>query len=90
MFSLYVHEILLTILDQIVYLSIVGPLMLAAVLEWLLWLCAFIYCLVKVYSKADHWSIQVLAVVMIILFSVMRYVSRRGRIDISRHTIGEE
>lgn len=57
---------------QIVYLAIVGPLMLAAFVEWVLWLAAFIYCLVKVYFKADHWSIQVLAVVMIILFTLLR------------------
>lgn len=57
---------------QIVYLSIVGPLMLAAVFEWMLWLAAFLYCLVKVYQKADHWSIRVLAVTMILLFTLMR------------------
>lgn len=57
---------------QIVYLSIVGPLMLAAVFEWILWLAAFLYCLVKVYQKADHWSIRVLAVTMIVLFTLFR------------------
>lgn len=57
---------------QIVYLSIVGPLMLAAVLEWILWLAAFLYCLVKVYQKADHWRIRVLAVTMIVLFTLFR------------------
>ncbi|KAJ5391580.1 hypothetical protein N7509_007070 [Penicillium cosmopolitanum] len=57
---------------DIIYLSIVGPLMLAAAFEWVLWLAAFIYCLVKVYQKADHWSIKVLAVVMIVLFSLLR------------------
>ncbi|KAJ5578118.1 uncharacterized protein N7459_007082 [Penicillium hispanicum] len=57
---------------DIVYLSIVGPLMLAAAIEWFLWLAAFIYCLVKVYQKADHWSVKVLAVVMMVLFSVLR------------------
>lgn len=46
--------------------------MLAAAFEWVLWLAAFIYCLVKVYQKADHWSIKVLAVVMIVLFSLLR------------------
>ncbi|OGE56335.1 hypothetical protein PENARI_c003G11668 [Penicillium arizonense] len=59
--------------QDIIYLCIVGPLMLAAVFEWILWLCAFLYCLVKVYRKADHWSIKVLAVVMIILFSATRF-----------------
>ena len=46
--------------------------MLAAAFEWILWLAAFIYCLVKVYQKADHWSIKVMAVVMLFLFSLLR------------------
>lgn len=54
------------------YLSIVGPLMLAAAVEWVLWLAAFIYCLIKAYQKADHWSVRVLSVVMILLFSLLR------------------
>ncbi|CAG8135205.1 unnamed protein product [Penicillium nalgiovense] len=58
--------------QQIIYLSIVGPLMLAALFEWILWLSAFIYCLIKVWIKADHWSVRVLAVVMIFLFTVIR------------------
>ncbi|KAJ5082614.1 hypothetical protein N7532_011657 [Penicillium argentinense] len=58
--------------QQIIYLSIVGPLMLAAAFEWVLWLGAFIYCLIKVYHKADHWSIKALAVVMLFLFSILR------------------
>ncbi|KOS38735.1 hypothetical protein ACN38_g10445 [Penicillium nordicum] len=57
---------------DIIYLSIVGPLMLAALFEWVLWLSAFLYCLIKVWMKADHWSIRVLAVVMIFLFTVLR------------------
>ncbi|CAG8096861.1 unnamed protein product [Penicillium salamii] len=57
---------------DIVYLSIIGPVMLMAVFEWMLWLAAFIYCLVKVYAKADRWSIRVLAVVMVVLFSLVR------------------
>ena len=64
------HAILTSL--QIVYLSIVGPLMLAAIFEWILWLAAFLYCLVKVYQKADHWSIRVLAVTMIVLFTLIR------------------
>lgn len=50
--------------------------MLAALFEWMLWLGAFIYCLVKVYIKADHWSIRVLAVLMAFLFTAMRYDSK--------------
>jgi chitin synthase len=64
-------------IPQIIYLSIIGPLMLAALFEWVLWLSAFIYCLVKVYIKADHWSIRVMAVVMMVLFSLTRYVDHR-------------
>jgi chitin synthase len=56
---------------------VVGVVMLAALLEWFLWLGAFLYCLVKVYQKADRWSIRILAVIMIILFIALRFVSRR-------------
>ena len=48
--------------------------MLAAFLEWFLWLAAFLYCLVKVFVKAEHWSIRILAVVMMIGFSALRSV----------------
>ena len=48
--------------------------MAAAFLEWFLWLAAFLYCLVKVFQKADHWSVKLLAVVMMILFTALRYV----------------
>lgn len=50
--------------------------MLAALLEWFLWLAAFIYCLVKVYQKAEHWSVNVLAVVVGIIFTLLRYGTR--------------
>lgn len=46
--------------------------MLAAFLEWLLFLAAFLYCLVKVFQKAEHWSIKVLAVTMMIIFTSLR------------------
>lgn len=46
--------------------------MAAALLEWFLWLAAFQYCLVKVFTKADNWSVRVMAVLMIILFSTFR------------------
>lgn len=48
--------------------------MLAALLEWFLWLAAFLYCLVKVFQKADKWHIRVLAVIMMVLFSAFRSV----------------
>ena len=48
--------------------------MLAAFLEWFLWMAAFLYCLIKVFQKAEHWTIRLLAVVMMILFSAFRYI----------------
>ncbi|KAK5132501.1 hypothetical protein LTR08_008885 [Meristemomyces frigidus] len=62
---------------DIVYVAIVGTVMLAALLEWLLWLLAFLYCLVKVYQKADgkgKWSIRVLAILNSIFFVGMRCI----------------
>lgn len=50
--------------------------MLAALLEWLLWLAAFMYCLIKVFQKAETASIKVLAVVMMILFTLLRWVQK--------------
>jgi chitin synthase len=46
--------------------------MLAAFLEWFLWLAAFLYCLVKVFQKAENVSIKILAVVMMIAFTLLR------------------
>lgn len=57
---------------QIIYVAIVGPVMLAALFEWVLWLVAFLFCLVKVYTKADHWSVRFLAVVIMIFFTLLR------------------
>ena len=48
--------------------------MLAALLEWFLWLAAFLYCLVKVYQKAENISIKVLAMIMMVLFTLLRSV----------------
>lgn len=56
------------------YVAIVGTLLLAAFLEWFLWLAAFLYCLVKIYTKAEHYSIRILAVVMMIAFTLLRLV----------------
>lgn len=47
--------------------------MLAAFLEWFLWLAAFLYCLVKVFQKAEHWTVRILAVIVAILFTLLRY-----------------
>ena len=46
--------------------------MLAALLEWFLWLAAFLYCLVKVYQKAENISVKVLAIIMMGLFTLLR------------------
>lgn len=57
---------------QIVYTAIIGTVMLAAFLEWFLWLAAFVYCLIKVYQKAEHWSVKALAVVVGTVFALLR------------------
>ena len=54
----------LTYLGQIIYTSIMGVVLLMACLEWFLWLAAFVYCLVKVFQKSEHWSINVLCIVV--------------------------
>ena len=59
---------------QIVYVAIVGGVMLAAFLEWFLWLAAFLYCLCKVYAKAENISVKILAIIMMILFTSLRQV----------------
>lgn len=55
-------------------MAIIGPVMLAAFLEWFLWLAAFLYCLYKVFVKAEHFSVKILAIVMMILFTALRLV----------------
>lgn len=59
--------------DQIVYVAVMGFVLSAAFLEWFLWLAAFLYCLVKVFVKAEHWSIRLLAVIMMFGFTLLRY-----------------
>ncbi|KAI2618798.1 glycosyltransferase family 2 protein [Hypoxylon sp. NC1633] len=59
---------------EIVYTAIVGVVMLAALLEWFLWLAAFLYCLVKVFKKAEHWTIRLLAIIIAILFTGFRFI----------------
>ena len=55
-----------------------GFVLSAAALEWFLWLAAFIYCLVKVFKKAEHWTIRLLATIMIISFTALRLVHKLG------------
>lgn len=57
---------------QIVYTSIVGLVMLAAFLEWILWIGAFMYCLWKVFRKSEHWTVNVLAVLVAAAFLLLR------------------
>lgn len=47
--------------------------MLAALLEWFLWIAAFLYCLYKVFVKAEHWTVRLLAIVVGIAFTLLRY-----------------
>lgn len=46
--------------------------MLAAMLEWFLWLAAFLYCLWKVFRKANSWVIRVMAIANAIVFILLR------------------
>ncbi|KAK4465275.1 family 2 putative glycosyltransferase [Cladorrhinum samala] len=59
---------------EIVYTAIVGVVMLAAFLEWFLWIAAFMYCLWKVFIKAEHWTIRLLAVFIGIAFLLLRFI----------------
>lgn len=70
-FSIHIASIDKTF-PQIVYTAIVGSFMIAALLEWFLWLGAFLYCLLKVYQKAEHWSVKILAVIVAIVFTLLR------------------
>jgi chitin synthase len=47
--------------------------MIAAFLEWFLWVAAFLYCLWKVFVKAEHWTVRVLAIIVGIAFTALRY-----------------
>ncbi|KAK4156233.1 BcCHSVII, class VII chitin synthase [Chaetomidium leptoderma] len=59
---------------EIVYTAIVGAVMLAAFLEWFLWMAAFNYCLWKVFRKAEHWTVRVLAVLVGVVFTLLRSI----------------
>jgi hypothetical protein len=69
--SLFTLETCLTY-AQIIYTAIVGFVMLAAILEWFLWLAAFMYCLVKVFQKAEHWTVRILAILVGFVFCLLR------------------
>ncbi|ROW05670.1 hypothetical protein VMCG_05277 [Cytospora schulzeri] len=59
---------------DIVYTAIVGVVMLAAILEWFLWIGAFMYCLWKVFRKSEHWTVNVLAVIIAVAFLLLRVI----------------
>ncbi|KAK1064322.1 hypothetical protein LTR74_008799 [Friedmanniomyces endolithicus] len=62
---------------DIIYVGIVGTVLLAAFLGWILWLLAFLYCLVKAFQKADRdlrWSTRILAFLNMVFFVAMRAV----------------
>ncbi|KAF2846643.1 glycosyltransferase family 2 protein [Plenodomus tracheiphilus IPT5] len=59
---------------DIVYVSIIGTLMLAALLEWFLWVAAFLYCIVKVFQKAETMSVRILSIFFGILFFLLRAI----------------
>jgi chitin synthase len=46
----------------------------AAFLESFLWVAAFVYCLAKAYIKADNWTQKILAVLLSVVFIILRRV----------------
>ncbi|KAJ9614666.1 hypothetical protein H2200_002803 [Cladophialophora chaetospira] len=59
-------------IPDIISISFIGPVVVAAFLESFLWVAAFLYCLSKAFAKADHWSQKILAVLFSILFIILR------------------
>ncbi|KAM0358489.1 hypothetical protein ACHAP4_004464 [Fusarium culmorum] len=60
--------------ENIIYTSIMSAVLLMACLEWFLWLAAFLYCLVKVFQKSEHWSINVLCIIVGTAFVLLRVI----------------
>ena len=63
--------------QDIIYVAIIAPIMLAAFLEWILFLVAFQYCFVQVFRKADvehKWSVRILCVLNMIFSMLMRCI----------------
>lgn len=52
-----------------------GPVVLAAFLEWFLFIAAFDYCLVKVIQKAEHWTVRLVGALVMIVFTCFRSVA---------------
>ncbi|KAH7004577.1 nucleotide-diphospho-sugar transferase [Fusarium venenatum] len=61
-------------LENIIYTSIMSAVLLMACLEWFLWLAAFLYCLIKVFRKSEHWSINVLCIIVGVAFVLLRVI----------------
>jgi len=64
-------------IKDVIYVAIIGSLMIAALLEWILWLLSFLYCLAKVFWKADgkgRWVVRMLAVLNMLFFIAMRVI----------------
>ena len=57
---------------QIVYVSLIAPLFLAAFLEWILWILAFDYCLYCCIKKASDWTTRIMALLVMVLFTCLR------------------
>ncbi|KKA31124.1 hypothetical protein TD95_000606 [Thielaviopsis punctulata] len=57
---------------EIVYSAVMGVVMLVALVEWVLWVTVFSYCLTQVFRKAEHWTIRVLCVTIGCSFWIMR------------------
>lgn len=63
--------------QDIIYVAIIAPIMLAAFLEWILFLVAFQYCFVQVFRKADvehKWSVRILCVLNMGFSMLMRCI----------------
>ncbi|KAI9688081.1 MAG: hypothetical protein M1822_001587 [Bathelium mastoideum] len=61
-------------IKDILFVSFVGPVFLAALLEWFLWLAAFVYCLFQVFLKAENARTRIMCVLVAILFSCLRAI----------------
>lgn len=54
-------------------MGLVASVLLAAIVELVALMLAFSYCFVQVYRKADTWSVKIMAVLMNVFFTGIRY-----------------
>ncbi|KJZ74881.1 hypothetical protein HIM_05790 [Hirsutella minnesotensis 3608] len=59
---------------DIVYMSLAGVIIAMALVEWVLWLAAFLYCLIRAFLQANKWSVRLLSAVVGILFILLRLI----------------